>query len=251
MAKALLGDTFDIHGGGLDLQFPHHENEIAQSCCANGTDFMANYWLHNEMLQVEGKKMSKSLGNFFTVRDLLDQGVPGEVIRFVMLSTHYRKPMDWTVEKAVGAEYKLHGFLELIADYGDLEKAKKIQPTDAMIDALSDDLNTHAALEILSKGNGSADADQLAANLVFLGFYSWDALASELAERQEIKRRLSDVGDRLSALRKVAMETKDFSLVDAMKRQLEDIGLSVQMSKDGVYLRPDTEFRLAKLEALK
>lgn len=134
---------------------------------------------------------------------------------------------------------------------GTWKRPKKIQPTDAMIDALSDDLNTHAALEILSKGNGSADADQLAANLVFLGFYSWDALASELAERQEIKRRLSDVGDRLSALRKVAMETKDFSLVDAMKRQLEDIGLSVQMSKDGVYLRPDTEFRLAKLEALK
>ncbi|MDC0136120.1 cysteine--tRNA ligase, partial [Sulfitobacter sp.] len=81
MAKELLGDHFDIHGGGNDLMFPHHENEIAQSCCANDTDAMANVWMHNEMLQVEGKKMSKSLGNFFTVRDLLDQGVPGEVIR--------------------------------------------------------------------------------------------------------------------------------------------------------------------------
>ena len=107
MAKALLGDVFDIHGGGLDLQFPHHEDEIAQSCCANGTEEMARFWMHNEMLQVEGKKMSKSLGNFFTVRDLLEQGVPGEVIRFVMLSTHYRKPMDWTEKKREEAEKTL------------------------------------------------------------------------------------------------------------------------------------------------
>ena len=91
--------SFDIHGGGNDLTFPHHENEIAQSKCAHPGGGFARVWLHNEMLQVEGKKMSKSLGNFFTVRDLLDQGVPGEVIRFVMLSTHYRKPMDWTEKK--------------------------------------------------------------------------------------------------------------------------------------------------------
>ncbi|OYX20718.1 MAG: cysteine--tRNA ligase, partial [Rhodobacterales bacterium 32-66-9] len=93
MARELLGDSFDIHGGGLDLQFPHHENEIAQSACAHPEGSFARYWLHNEMLQVEGKKMSKSLGNFFTVRDLLDQGVPGEVIRLVFLMTHYRSPM--------------------------------------------------------------------------------------------------------------------------------------------------------------
>ena len=98
MAHGILGEAFDIHGGGNDLTFPHHENEIAQSKCM-GHGF-ANIWMHNEMLQVEGKKMSKSLGNFFTVRDLLDQGTPGEVIRFVFLSTHYRKPMDWTAEKA-------------------------------------------------------------------------------------------------------------------------------------------------------
>ncbi|MGA1180027.1 MAG: cysteine--tRNA ligase, partial [Marivivens sp.] len=96
MSYELLGASFDIHGGGIDLQFPHHENEIAQSACAHPEAGFANYWVHNEMLQVEGKKMSKSLGNFFTVRDLLDQGVPGEVIRFVMLGTHYGKPMDWT-----------------------------------------------------------------------------------------------------------------------------------------------------------
>ncbi len=105
-----LGAHFDIHGGGNDLMFPHHENEIAQSCCAG--DKFANVWLHNEMLQVEGKKMSKSLGNFFTVHDLLEQGVPGEVIRFVMLSTHYRKPMDWTEKKRAEAERTLRKWYE-------------------------------------------------------------------------------------------------------------------------------------------
>ncbi|MFT7059211.1 MAG: cysteinyl-tRNA synthetase, partial [Pseudorhodobacter sp.] len=104
MSEALLGPSFDIHGGGTDLQFPHHENELAQSCCANPGAQFAQIWLHNEMLQVEGKKMSKSLGNFFTVRDLLDQGIPGEVIRFVFLGSHYRKTMDWTAEKAAQAE---------------------------------------------------------------------------------------------------------------------------------------------------
>ncbi|MEM6341676.1 MAG: cysteine--tRNA ligase, partial [Pseudomonadota bacterium] len=123
MAYDLLGPQFDIHGGGNDLAFPHHENEIAQSKCA-GHGF-ANVWMHNEMLQVEGKKMSKSLGNFFTVRDLLDQGVPGEVIRFVMLSTHYRKPMDWTEKKREEAEATLRKWYgiaeEASAQWGDLE----------------------------------------------------------------------------------------------------------------------------------
>ena len=118
MAYELLGENFDIHGGGNDLMFPHHENEIAQSCCAHPEGNFANYWLHNEMLQVEGKKMSKSLGNFFTVRDLLEghEGqlpVPGEVIRFVFLSTHYRKPMDWTEKKAKEAQATLSNWRRL------------------------------------------------------------------------------------------------------------------------------------------
>ncbi|MDM7255349.1 MAG: cysteine--tRNA ligase, partial [Paracoccus sp. (in: a-proteobacteria)] len=115
MSAALLGPSFDIHGGGIDLQFPHHENEIAQSCCAHPDESFARYWLHNEMLQVEGKKMSMSLGYFFTVRDLLDRGGPGEVIRFVMLSTHYRKPMDWTEARAAEAEAVLRRWRGLVA----------------------------------------------------------------------------------------------------------------------------------------
>jgi len=127
MARELLGQEFDIHGGGLDLQFPHHENELAQSNCAHGTETMARYWVHNEMLQVEGKKMSKSLGNFFTVRDLLDQGVPGEVIRFVLLSTQYSKTMDWTQKKAEEAE------LGLLADASWTQASTD---AEAVIDAL-------------------------------------------------------------------------------------------------------------------
>src|SRR4029077_5211042 len=90
-----LGETFDIHGGGIDLVFPHHENEVAQSRCGFHTPVMANYWMHNGFLQVEGEKMSKSLGNFFTIRDLLADW-PGEVLRYQMLMTHYKQPIDWT-----------------------------------------------------------------------------------------------------------------------------------------------------------
>ncbi len=136
MSFELLGASFDIHGGGLDLQFPHHENEIAQSCCAHpGSDF-ARVWMHNEMLLVEGRKMSKSLGNFFTVRELLEQGHPGEVIRFVMLSTHYRKPMDWTAEKAEQAQSQLRKWRALLTGVAPTE------PSPELLADLCDDLNT-------------------------------------------------------------------------------------------------------------
>jgi cysteinyl-tRNA synthetase len=140
MSYELLGESFDIHGGGIDLQFPHHENEIAQSCCAHPEGGFANVWLHNEMLQVEGKKMSKSLGNFFTVRDLLEQGVPGEVIRMVFLGTHYGKPMDWTEKKRAEAEATLRKWRGLLTG------AKPAEPHEIMITELGDDLNTSKAL---------------------------------------------------------------------------------------------------------
>ncbi len=166
MAYELLGERFDIHGGGNDLTFPHHENEIAQSKCAGHA--FANIWMHNEMLQVEGKKMSKSLGNFFTVRDLLDQGVPGEIIRFVMLSTHYRKPMDWTERKA--AEARAH-FTRWRT--GLENRAPNPAKVDAgIVEALSNDLNTPLAiarLHALWKDGGADALDSLAASLSILG----------------------------------------------------------------------------------
>src|SRR6056297_2033610 len=154
MSYELLGDSFDIHGGGNDLMFPHHENEIAQSCCAHPEGTFARYWLHNEMLQVEGKKMSKSLGNFFTVRDLLEQGIPGEVIRFVFLSTHYRKPMDWTAEKAREAEAELRKWAIATEEYPKAVDSNWPISND-VINALEDDLNTHLALVALRALHGN------------------------------------------------------------------------------------------------
>jgi cysteinyl-tRNA synthetase len=147
MAGDLLGDVFDIHGGGQDLTFPHHENEIAQSRCAHGTTHLARYWLHNGFVQVNGQKMSKSLGNFFTVRQLLDEGFRGEAIRLALLSAHYRQPIDITRDGIIEAKAALDRF------YGALQKADDldVQPvvTDNIAAAISDDLNTPLAISEL------------------------------------------------------------------------------------------------------
>ena len=254
MAKALLGDTFDIHGGGRDLMFPHHENEIAQSCCANDTDRMAQVWMHNEMLQVEGKKMSKSLGNFFTVRDLLDQGVPGEVIRFVFLSTHYRKPMDWTEAKRFEAEEKLRKWHRIIegvkvnrfANYGNAESW-------GIVEAVANDLNTPLALKrletlanIAEKG-GEPHKRRFKECANFLGLLTdehsgWVTLADGILE--ELAYKLGDLRDE-------ARKTNDYTAVDAMKSALVDAGVEVRMSKNGIGLEAKPNFDPAKLEALK
>lgn len=143
MSKAFLGDVFDIHGGGIDLVFPHHENENAQSCCANNTERMANFWMHNGHLMVNGSKMSKSLGNFFTVRDLL-KDAPGEAIRFALLSTHYRQPLDFTNDALLAAKTTLDRFykaIELAVD--------ETEADERVLDALNDDLNTPLAISYL------------------------------------------------------------------------------------------------------
>jgi len=207
--------------------------------------------MHNEMLQVEGRKMSKSLGNFFTVRDLLDQGIPGEVIRFVFLSTHYRKPMDWTAEKAIDAKARLFGFVELISMYCDLSEAMKLAPEPALIDALADDLNTHAALECVGKMNSSSDANRLARNLVFLGVYSGPELESRVNEYRQGVETLRNTVTLLQSAREKANKTKDFSEVDRIKDILSAANVSVRMSKDDVDLRPEIDFDPAKLEALE
>ena len=237
MSYELLGSSFDIHGGGNDLQFPHHENEIAQSKCM-GHGF-ANVWMHNEMLQVEGKKMSKSLGNFFTVRDLLDNGVPGEVIRFVFLSTHYRKPMDWTEKKREEAEATLRKWYRLIKDGGTVSRR--------VINALADDLNSHEALAALHQIAGSHDGATLKASLQFLGLMGehvpqWASQGGDI---------LAVLATKLAKVRSEAMETKDFSQVDILKAALADAGVEVRMSKSGVDLLPAEGFDATKLEALQ
>jgi len=238
MAHDLLGERFDIHGGGIDLQFPHHENEIAQSKCA-GHGF-ANYWLHNEMLQVEGKKMSKSLGNFFTVRDLLDQGVQGEVIRFVMLSTHYRKPMDWTEKKREEAEKTLRKW------YLQAAEAEAAAPSSDLVTLLADDLNTHGALTECHRLSSAGDTAGLRGALSLLGLM--DELIPDWAAVKALD--LSDIEAFLSDARATAMETKDFAQVDRIKTALTSVGIEVQMSKDGVKLTPPPGFDRAQLEGL-
>ena len=238
MSYELLGATFDIHGGGNDLMFPHHENEIAQSCCANPEGGFSNVWLHNEMLQVEGKKMSKSLGNFFTVRDLLDQGYAGEVIRFVFLSTHYGKPMDWTDAKAKEAEKTLRKWRALTDGVaaGDI-------PTE-VIDTVAEDLNTAGVITILHRLANAGDAATLKAAAGLLGLLQDDmgawAVAGDLSAYEAM----------LSHARQTAMDTKDFSQVDHLKSRFQDAGLEVRMSKTGVELIPSTGFDMAKLDGL-
>jgi cysteinyl-tRNA synthetase len=182
MSAELLGETFDIHAGGIDLQFPHHENEIAQSACAHPHGDFARVWLHNEMLQVEGKKMSKSLGNFFTVRDLLDQGVPGEVIRFVLLSTHYSKPMDWTQTKAREA-------IDTLRDWVVNAVRSDAIPDSNFIDALADDLNTSRAISRLHELFSSSRFGDLTASLKVLGLDLVDMKTAEWTQPFE-KREL-------------------------------------------------------------
>ncbi|MBB5515572.1 cysteinyl-tRNA synthetase [Rubricella aquisinus] len=239
MAADLFGPSFDIHGGGIDLQFPHHENEIAQSCCAHPGEGFATIWMHNEMLQVEGKKMSKSLGNFFTVRDLLDKGVPGEVIRFVLLSTHYRSPMDWTEKKANEAANCLRKWREITAG------AKPGEVAQPVLDALSDDLNTAGAIAELHKLAGAGDGAGLLASARLMGL-----LSEDMGGWLDAGIDLTAYADRLAAARAAAMESKDFSEVDRLKRAYLDAGLEVRMSKAGVDLVPGPGFDAGKLEGL-
>ena len=264
MAKELLGDHFDIHGGGNDLMFPHHENEIAQSCCANDTDTMANYWMHNEMLQVEGKKMSKSLGNFFTVRDLLDQGVPGEVIRFVMLSTHYRKPMDWTEKKREEAERTLRKWYEAA------EAAEDGASVDViLLEELASDLDTHRALQRLSELRSEPDGSaKLRAGLQFFGFMTEKAPAwsqtVQVTEGEWMFGTPAVFGNQsldamqilvLPILKKYAgyIDSKDFEAADTLRDSLSEAGLKVKVNRKAGFIDSvkTGAFDPAKLEALK
>jgi cysteinyl-tRNA synthetase len=239
MSHDLLGASFDIHGGGNDLLFPHHENELAQSRCAHPDHGFANYWLHNEMLQVDGKKMSKSLGKFFTVRDLLDQGYAGEVIRFVFLSTHYGKPMDWTDAKAREVEKTLRKWREISAE------ADSSGAVDAaVVKALSEDLNTSGAITALHALASKGDAAGLRASAGLLGLLGDDmgnwAAAVDLSVYEE----------RLYTEREKAMETKEFAEVDRLKTAYQQAGLEVRISKTGVSLIPSAGLDIAQLENL-
>ena len=239
MAHDLLGATFDIHGGGNDLQFPHHENEIAQSCCAYPESEFARYWLHNEMLQVDGKKMSKSLGNFFTVRDLLDQGYPGEVIRFVFLSTHYNKPMDWNNSKALEAKNILRKWRGLLKNNSEI-----VPIPEEVINTLSDDLNTSGVISLLHKYASNGDIGKLKASANFLGILT-DELSEWCADVD-----LSSLEELFTDLRKRAIDSKNFGNVDELRSKLTSAGVDVQIGKVDVSLEPNASFDLQEVNKI-
>ncbi|SDH57639.1 MULTISPECIES: cysteine--tRNA ligase [Bradyrhizobium] len=230
MSAAYLGDVFDIHGGGLDLIFPHHENEIAQSRCAHGTPAMANYWMHNEFVQIEDTKMSKSLGNFVTIRELLADW-PGEVLRLNMLKAHYRSPMDWTLKGLEESAKTLDDWYWVAADI------KGGRPSDAVIASLSDDLNTpqmvaslHGLRNSAASGN-DGDRDQFAASLRLLGFLSESAAAWKGRKQQASGVDATQV-DRLIAERAAARARKDFKESDRIRDELAAMGVAIKDGKD-------------------
>jgi cysteinyl-tRNA synthetase len=251
MSYELLGASFDIHGGGNDLMFPHHENEIAQSCCAHPGAGFANFWLHNEMLQVEGRKMSKSLGNFFTVRDLLEQGVPGEVIRFVFLSTHYRKPMDWTEKKVDEAFETLRSWREATCDISQAklnnlsgeDVSKLVRP---VIHALSDDLNTSAAIHELKlsfKGGNYAGL-KLGAQLLGL-------LTDDLDTWTKVGSGYDDLVSELLMQRDQARQNRDYARADEIRDGFLAAGVKIMDTPQGFEWEFARNFDPAKLEAMK
>ncbi len=260
MAHDLLGESFDIHGGGNDLQFPHHENEIAQSACAHPSGDFARVWLHNEMLQVEGKKMSKSLGNFFTIRDLLDQGVPGEVIRLVMLGTHYGKTMDWTEKRRDEAEQTLRKWYGILHGHGfgpDLVAALradgKWQADEEFIGVLANDLNTPGALarlHVLSKGKTPAALAGFAHGMAMLGLVN-DWAAIPMFDGGEAGPDVAPaVAARVDALlveRAAARAAKDWAGADAVRDILSAAGVQVTDVGGQATWVPGPDFDAAKL----
>ncbi|OYX80477.1 MAG: cysteine--tRNA ligase [Bradyrhizobium sp. 35-63-5] len=231
MAWKHLGETFDIHGGGIDLVFPHHENEIAQSRCAFHTGVMANYWMHNGFLQVEGEKMSKSLGNFFTIHELLADW-PGEVLRFNMLRTHYRQPIDWTVKGLEESWKTLDDWYWVVGD------AAAGTVPDKMLEALADDLNTHQVITVLHQVRNRAQAGddnaraELAASLRLLGFLSESA--AQWAARRQSSAAVD--GARVQSLidaRTAARAARDFKESDRIRDELAAMGVVLKDSKEG------------------
>jgi cysteinyl-tRNA synthetase len=217
-----LGETFDIHGGGIDLVFPHHENEIAQSRCAFGHDIMAKIWMHNGHLQVEGEKMSKSRGNFITIRDLWSAPVfggrawSGDALRLAMLRTHYRQPIDFTVRALEEAERALVDFAKACAG------VEAAAPSAAFLTALADDLNTPQAIAELYALR-SDDPAALRGGLDLLGFKASTSEVPSLApEAQELLRRRLD-----------ARAAKNWSESDRLRDELAEMGVAIKDNKDG------------------
>lgn len=240
MTAAHFGEVFDIHGGGLDLIFPHHENEIAQSRCAHGTAVMANVWLHSGFLTIAGDKMSKSLGNFYTVRELLDE-FPGEALRLAILSAHYRQPLDFTKEKVAQARQTLDRWYGVLRTAGDVPAGNI--PAEFMA-ALMDDLNTPLAISVLHElanayHKAGDDAGRLAAasalkaatNLMgFLtqapeAWFKWQPAGASGLDDAAIEQAIAD--------RLAARKAKNFAEADRIRNDLAAQGVILEDGPKG------------------
>jgi cysteinyl-tRNA synthetase len=237
MAWQHLGETFDIHGGGIDLVFPHHENEIAQSRCSFNTPVMANYWMHNGFLQVEGEKMAKSAGNFFTIRELLANW-HGQILRLNMLRTHYRQPIDWT-------ESGLEQSWATLEDWWSFASpVYPPAPSQTVLAALSDDLNSpkaiaelHVIRNRISTAGEGPHAVELAQNLAFLGFDRASFLAWEEKKTAEALKTSSGLDEtaikKLIDARNAARKAKNFKEADRIRDELKAKGVELEDKKDG------------------
>jgi cysteinyl-tRNA synthetase len=244
-----LGKQFDIHGGGIDLVFPHHENELAQSCCAFHENRMANFWMHNGFLQVEGEKMSKSLGNFVTIRELLADW-PGEVLRLNMLKTHYRSPINWTTHELESSQKILDRWYEFIAD-----EPPGPERLNFVVDPLLDDLNAPLAISRLHaafhpdsdnehdpKHSEARAAVKTSANLLGLLKHT----ASEWRAMRTAGKVIDSVRvESMLAARLIARKAKNFKESDRIRDELATMGVALKDSKDPKTGEPITTWEIA------
>ena len=246
MAEKHLGETIDIHAGGQDLVFPHHENEMAQSCCAHAGAPFARYWLHNGFLSIDHTKMSKSLGNVLLVHDLIES-IPGEVIRLALLSAHYRQPLDWseeTIESARKMLDRLYGALQGVV-VSDVDRDAADVP-DSLLAALEDDLNTPKALAVLfdlarrlNKAEALEERSQLAAQMLACGELM-GLLGSDpdtwFAGHVEGEMSAEEI-EALIDKRNAAKAARDFDTADAIRDQLNTAGVTIQDGREGTSWR--------------
>jgi cysteinyl-tRNA synthetase len=240
MSEAHLGETLDIHAGGNDLMFPHHENEVAQSTCAHGGKVFARWWLHNGMLTFGGRKMSKSLGNTLVLHELLDR-YPAELLRFMLLKAHYRQPLDWSDATLEQAQRTLDGLYGTLRDLVDIDGSEQTLPAE-LLAALADDLNTPEAMALIARladnaRKATSPADKKAAKAVLLGAGAFLGLLQQDPEAW-FKRDVGDAVDaewveRLLAERAEARKRRDFVESDRIRDELAARGVVIEDGPQG------------------